>query len=548
MKRIALVLVVALLSGCASIPYSSRLTVVEEVSSSAGANPVRVIARPPSASMTPDELINGFIAAQASISDDFAIARKYLTTAAARTWHPKSIHLIDVGRTQTASVGPLFTNVSTQVLGTVDKTSRLSWSDSPRTLTDMFTLVETDKGLRISEAPNRAFMSPLDFTRNYVAVSVYMLSQDFSSLVPDVVWLADGDASSATRLGDILLAGPAGALKTAVASAIPNGTRLSPAAVTVMDRQASVNLDSTALQVTDAQRQAMLAQITWTLTSLDGVDSVRITVANQPVSTTQLVFTRNQFDVWVSDNNSLARPLFSVTDGVAVRGTREIKAELGVLPSAQSLAVTGDGAQLAFVSSGRAFVAPVTALSERVEVLADVVDIDFDARKRLWLVTTQGTLWVQDGVRPAQQVLGVPDGQRVIAMSNAPDGARAAVVMETPAGRVVRIFGVNTSGTTVALTSSLRIDQSLTTVSDVAWLDNLQVLVVGQRGVEEPSVFRINLLSTQPMPMGGPSGIAQLTATYGQPPAVLTSQGMLWVLGSNQWQSVRSASAIAYAG
>ena len=548
MKRIALVLVVALLSGCASIPYSSRLTVVEEVSSSAGANPVRVIARPPSASMTPDELINGFIAAQASISDDFAIARKYLTTAAARTWHPKTIHLIDVGRTQTASVGPLFTNVSIQVLGTVDKTSRLAWSDSPRTLTDMFTLVETDKGLRISEAPNRAFMSPLDFTRNYVAVSVYMLSQDFSSLVPDVVWLAEGDASSATRLGDILLAGPAGALKTAVASAIPNGTRLSPAAVTVMDRQASVNLDSTALQVTDAQRQAMLAQITWTLTSLDGVDSVRITVANQPVSTTQLVFTRNQFDVWVSDNNSLARPLFSVTDGVAVRGTREIKAELGVLPSAQSLAVTGDGAQLAFVSSGRAFVAPVTALSERVEVLADVVDIDFDARKRLWLVTTQGELWVQDGVRPAQQVLGVPDGQRVIAMSNAPDGARAAVVMETPAGRVVRIFGVNTSGTTVALTSSLRIDQSLTTVSDVAWLDNLQVLVVGQRGVEEPSVFRINLLSTQPMPMGGPSGIAQLTATYGQPPAVLTSQGMLWVLGSNQWQSVRSASAIAYAG
>lgn len=548
MKRIALVLVVALLSGCASIPYSSRLTVVEEISSSAGANPVRVIARPPSASMTPDELINGFIAAQASISDDFEIARKYLTVEAARTWHPKTIHLIDVGRTQTASVGPLFTNVSTQVLGTVDKTSRLSWSDSPRTLTDMFTLVETDKGLRISEAPNRAFMSPLDFTRNYVAVSVYMLSQDFSSLVPDVVWLADGDASSATRLGDILLAGPAGALKTAVASAIPNGTRLSPAAVTVMDRQASVNLDSTALQVTDAQRQAMLAQITWTLTSLDGVDSVRITVANQPVSTTQLVFTRNQFDVWVSDNNSLARPLFSVTDGVAVRGTREIKAELGVLPSAQSLAVTGDGAQLAFVSSGRAFVAPVTALNERVEVLADVVDIDFDARKRLWLVTTQGKLWVQDGVRPAQQVLGVPDGQRVIAMSNAPDGARAAVVMETPAGRVVRIFGVNTSGTTVALTSSLRIDQSLTTVSDVAWLDNLQVLVVGQRGVEEPSVFRINLLSTQPMPMGGPSGIAQLTATYGQPPAVLTSQGMLWVLGSNQWQSVRSASAIAYAG
>ena len=275
---------------------------------------------------------------------------------------------------------------------------------------------------------------------------------------------------------------------------------------------------------------------------------MRITVANQPVSTSQLVFTRSQFDTWVADQKVVSRPLFSVTEGKAVRGTREVKDELGRLPSAQSLAVTGDGSQLAYVSSGRAFLAPVTSLVERVKVLENVVDIDFDAKNRLWLVTTDGSLWVQDGVRPVQQVLSLPVGQRVIAIAHAPDGARAALVLETPAGRVVRVFGVNTSGTAVALTTSIRIDQSLTSVFDVAWLDNLQVLVVGQRGVEEPSVFRINLLSTQPMPMGGPSGIAQLTATYGQPPAVLTSQGMMWVLASNQWQSVRSASAIAYAG
>ena len=109
------------------------------------------------------------------------------------------------------------------------------------------------------------------------------------------------------------------------------------------------------------------------------------------------------------------------------------------------------------------------------------------------------------------------------------------------------ICGVVTTGTSVALGPAIRVEQSLSGALDVAWLDSLQLLIVGQLGVEQPSVFRLNLQAFQTTPLGGPAGIAQLSAVYGQPPAVLTNQGMVWILQGTQWQSLREASAIAYA-
>lgn len=548
MRRLLIALLIPLLTACASIPTGSPLHVLDEVTSTPGLDPVRVIARPPSKSMSPQELIDGFIAAQASMADNYAVARLYLTAPLARSWNPTGVHIIDTAGTKYSGLSAAALRVSTEELGVIGDNARLTWWDEQLTESNVFTFQQTDDGYRLSRVPDQLYMSALDFNRNFAPVPLYFMGANFKSLVPDMVWVSKSGAAVATRVAQLLLAGPDGPLKNSVQTAIPNGTQLSPAAVTVTSGEASLNLDSRALQVTDAQRNAMVAQIAWTLSSVAGINAVRVTVANQAVSTKKFVVTRNDFANLAADQLPINRPLFSVDASRLVRGASAKPDDLGALDSAQSIAVARDGSQLAFVTSGTAYIAPVTAPAARVKLLDNVVDLDFDSSSRLWLVTANGRLWIRDGVRPVQRVLEVPVGQRVSAIANSPDGSRVALVLEGPTGKNLRLFGVTTTGTSVALGAPIRLELSLTSVRDVSWLDSLQILVIGQRAVEEPSVFRLGLLSAQTAPMGGPSGIAQLTATYGEPPALLTNQGMLWILSSNQWVAVRQSSAIAYAG
>jgi hypothetical protein len=547
MKKLLLLSLAFLLSACATIPTGSPLYVLDEVTSTPGVDPVRVIVRPPSKSMSPQELIDGFIAAQASMEDNYAVARLYLTDSYSDAWKPTSVRIIDANGTGYSSLFTSALRVTTQEIGALGKNARLSWWDQALTQSYVFTFVETSQGYRLNRVPDLIFLSALDFSRNYVAAPLYFMNADFTSLVPDIAWVANAGSTVPTRVARLLLNGPDGPLKNSVQTAIPRGTELSPATVTVTSGEAALNLDARALQVTDAQRTAMMAQVAWTLSALNGINAVRLTIANQAVSTQKFVLTRNDFANLAADQIPISRPLFSVASSVLMRGSEPEGEVIGQLDSAQVIAVSDDGAQTAFVTSGRAFIAPLTAAVARTQLLNNVVDLDFDSLGRLWLVTANGQLWIRDGVRPVQRVLEAPKGQRVVAISNSPDGARIAVVLEGPTGRFVRLFGVTTTGTSVSLGEPVRLELSLATVSDVAWLDSLQIVVVGQRGVEESSVFRISLLSGQPAPVGGPSGIAQLTAAYGQPPALLTSQGVLWILMSNQWQSVREASAIAYA-
>lgn len=546
MKRLALLLIVSMLSACASIPTTSQLHILDEVQNSPGSDRVRVIARPPAQSMTPQELIDGYIAAQASAADNFAIARKYLSTKLALAWHPTSVHIIDAPATQFVTLSASDTIVRTQELGVLAESSRLTWWNKPVTSSDVFAVESTPAGYRLSRVPNKIYMSALDFARSYVSTPLYFLNSTYTSLVPDFVWLPNDDAV-ATSVTQLLLKGPDGYLKNALQTAIPSGAKIAPSAVTVASGEATLNLDARALKVTDAQRTAMAAQITWTLTALSIVNSVRLTAANQAISTEKFVYSRNDFAALSPDQLAISRPLFTVSGSRLVRGAGAKPDDLGQLASAQVIALSRDGSQFAYVTSGDAYIAPVTAPAAGTRLLGGVVDVDFDASNRLWMVTAGGRLWVRDGVRPPQKVLSVPQDQRVVAISHSPDGARVALVFASGGSQNVRVCGVITTGTSIGLSPAIRVEQSLSSALDVAWLDSLQLLIVGQLGVEQPSVYKLNLQAFQTTPLGGPSGIAQLSAVYGEPPAVLTNQGMLWILQGTQWQSVREASAIAYA-
>jgi hypothetical protein len=83
-----IVVAVLALSGCAGIPTSSKVHYGDEISQDTSTQFVRVIARPPSLGMSPEEIVRGFLDACADPSENYGIARKYLAIESADMWNP----------------------------------------------------------------------------------------------------------------------------------------------------------------------------------------------------------------------------------------------------------------------------------------------------------------------------------------------------------------------------------------------------------------------------------------------------------------------------
>src|SRR5690606_34028932 len=82
-----LLAVVLLVAGCASLPRSGRVTASDP--DLPAPQPVGFLARGPQPGASPEEIVDGFLAASAAgYSDDFVVARTFLTGAAADTWQP----------------------------------------------------------------------------------------------------------------------------------------------------------------------------------------------------------------------------------------------------------------------------------------------------------------------------------------------------------------------------------------------------------------------------------------------------------------------------
>ena len=80
--------VAAVLAGCATVPTAGPIEQGPVVDSVESTQFIRVIAAPPSQGASPAEIVRGFLEASASLEQDHAIARRYLTERASEQWDP----------------------------------------------------------------------------------------------------------------------------------------------------------------------------------------------------------------------------------------------------------------------------------------------------------------------------------------------------------------------------------------------------------------------------------------------------------------------------
>jgi len=277
------------LSGCAGIPSSSQVYYGEEISQDTSTQFVRVIARPPSLDMNPEEIVRGFLDACADPSDNYEIARQYLDVESADSWNPLTgIEIYDASTIEVAEAANSLT-VGAAKLGTISDLGRFQVGDPGAEITRSFDLEQNAGGQwRISNLSDGILLSSGDVDRSFRSFPIYFFTTDLTSLITDSLLVPVSNSGAATSLVRSLLDGPSPYLSPVATSAFPVGTTLTYGSVPVLNGVAQVDLSNEILGANEVTRRALSAQLVWTLSALANVSSVQISVSGQPLALTNV--------------------------------------------------------------------------------------------------------------------------------------------------------------------------------------------------------------------------------------------------------------------
>ena len=553
MKRLAVVALAGLLAGCSSIPSSGPIVRGDRVDVLQNDVNVRVIARPPARGMDPEALVRGFLAACASVADGDDTARMYLTGDASAAWNPQ--HLIDVyditGLTVTADHSDSV-KVVAPLLGTIDASRHYRVADPGAMMSVTLGLSQVDGQWRIDQAPPALFLGEGDVARSFRAHAVYFLDPTMHRLVPEYVMVPTVSQNTPTALIDALLAGPEDT--QALTTAIPPSTMLVNAGSMPDYGVVTVPLSNDVLAASGAQREAMFAQITWTLARLPAVGAVRVAVGGVPLQdgTGRSTFTTADLSSYDPSRADTTRSLMFVGSG-DVRTLRSGRDET-LVPTARVAEVSAsqDLTMIAAISEGHRILESlrgdaVSTLATGGDLAAPTVVPGGD----VWYLDREanaGGLFVWNPESGVSQVsTGLPKRARILDYALAPDGVRIALIVNDGATTTLRVGAVvRRQDGSLRLEGLARVEQRLSAVSAVAWSSEATLAVLGSVGAVAVQPIGITLPTGALTLLGGPANPVSLAAAPGEPVVVGDQSGQLWQLIGARWTSSELGTAPRY--
>jgi Lipoprotein LpqB beta-propeller domain/Sporulation and spore germination len=579
---VAVVLLLAVLTGCVQVPTAGTIDKVEG-QQEACQSCVNVEVAPPAAGDDKRQIVEAYLRATSNYQPNYSIARQFLTRAAAEQWSPEDGVSIYSGspKEDEESVtldGRLVGSLAADRTYTA-KDQKLQWD---------FGLVQENGEWRINRPPTGLMVAEYSFNRFYQAHQVYFIGNG-TSLVPMRIYLPAlrNPANVASALMTALLAGPSEWLKPAVESAIPADTTLSVDSVTITNSIAEVALSEAVLALPDARRSLMAAQIVFTLRQVPGVKGVLITVNQQPYRVLEsdpasLVIAVDAFSRDIDPVPFVnGDQLYAVKEGrvhlvTATTDPPEVTPLVGPLGqrrfAVDSLAVSVNGTDLAVVTQDRTGLrrAPtatgeVTALASG---LAGLLRPQFTRYGELWALGQEEgkqKLWLstadQDIEDPKIKEVAAPvlDKGRVTAFRISPDGTRMALVRETSNGDELGLARI-IRGDKVTVAGWRRVDvaqaggSQITQIADVGWLDATELLLLGAANSDAAMApVRVTADGSRISVEGGEPAnwdAEQLTVLYRpQTTVVVGADGRTWRDEGQQWLPfLEDIDAIAYPG
>lgn len=544
--------------------------------------PVRVVAVGPVDGASREAIVRGFLRAGEDTDETHATGRSFLAPQSVDLWRWSSEDVVVYdGDLTVKQVGDDTVEVTATGMARLTPDGR--YIEQPPGTREKVTFGVTKVGgeWRI-ELPPTGFGLWLDndqFNRVYVKRFLHYVSRNGRDLVPDARWFPIG-TRLATTLARAQLNPVPPYLSGAVSTGVPTGTRLAVNAVPVTAGKAQVNLSSQALSADPANRAAMWAQLTKTLSQVSSVASVSLAVDNTqlelPGGVTSVssaadlgydTVSPSIFDTallrsgdairrfdprYVPDTQASRRPDLKPKDGDIAR----------VPDTWVDLALSVDGKQVAAVSADRRELSIWRATEPTRSVPAFGTSLTqpvYDANGYLWTAGRDSRgddrVFVLDSVssdpKIAAKAVSTPwlGQRRITALAVSPDASRMLVITTDRSGGDVQLglTGIvrATNGDPQSLAQPLNQAQSLTRIQDVTWLDPASYAVLGQVGAKEamrpwlasigagvdgtrPGIGRLNAVpgAVSITTVGGPRGILIVTSDK----RVLARAGTNWPL------------------
>jgi len=305
MRRLAgAVVLLLLLAGC-GLPLSNGArpgaTVADERSRLAG---IKVLPPGPQRGASAEDLVRGFLRAQASPEDDHAVARQFLRDP--KEWDAGSFVLLyrpgsQVVRSDPDRPGRVALSLQPTARIEADGSYRLIAADRPAPVEQFRVAARADGELRLTQVPAGLRLQRADLSRSYLPREVFFLGRSTlgeanARLVPDRVFLPV-TTDPARALVQALLRGASRPLDQAVLSAAPADTALRDLVVTDAG-EVTVDLSGPVGSLSVRDRQRLSAQLVWTLKDFSGV---RLLLNGEPArvgsaAAVQTVADWNEFD------------------------------------------------------------------------------------------------------------------------------------------------------------------------------------------------------------------------------------------------------------
>lgn len=575
-------LLMVLVAGCGGLPTSGAVQNGLALGDLSDV-PARVLPDGPSFGAGPEQIVRGFLRAGVGFEDDHAVARSFLTSSAASAWHPDVGTMVHTGESGfgVQQRDGHAVQVSAHGQASIDSSGHYRELPVDSRIRATFTMAQVGGQWRISSLPDGfgLWLSAPELDRIYRPFAInYVTPGESRILVPDIRWFPVS-SGLATSLARAQLDPVPDHLRGAVVSGVPAGTRLAVDAVPVETGRATVELSAMALTADSLARRRMWAQFLATLGQVPSVSQVSLEVEGStldflgvpelPQSPADVGFTRASAPTGAAvlrQGTKLSRVDRAHLEDF---GDRPRPApppdDLPAIPTGWvELAMSADGDQLAAVGGdhkdlgrwkGREFFM-------QPKFGTGLTRPSFDGQGRLWVAGRsggQGRVWSLDTSRPLvlarPQVVDAPWLARrdVVAFRVASDHQRAVVISRDlgTGATILELTGIvrTPDGRPRSLATPERIGRTLTSVTDVTWLDDRTVAVIGQVGTKETLRPYVVPLGGEMEPLTAADGARSITTTDGERGLILvTDDGKVLQRAGIGWQPLSTGTGFVVPG
>jgi hypothetical protein len=279
---LALLLVLAGLAGCASVPESSPVQVLRRV----GEGDAPVLPPGPVDGSNALDLVRGFVYASGSSPDRHGAARRFLAPEATNWDDGVGVTVLDeqFDTVYPSAVDPASDVRTVRIRGTaLGRLTPGGWFEAAQAPVQLdLTVVRRDGQWRIARLPAGVLVRSSDFRTNYRTVKTWFVDPVRRAAVPDLRYLPGMPTrAQASRAVELLLAGPATAGQGAATSMLPANAQLRSNVVTSPEGSLIVDLTQVG-DLDEAGRRLLAAQVVLSLAEVS-VGRVRLLVDGAPL-------------------------------------------------------------------------------------------------------------------------------------------------------------------------------------------------------------------------------------------------------------------------